>query len=95
MTEPDRYAAIEAEYASVLDQLSEPDVAKDRKVFLEASRRHKQLERIVVAAIRELRASEEDLQAAREMLEGGLRARKRELGRLGRGHRRREAPRRG
>jgi peptide chain release factor 1 len=69
MTEPDRYAAIEAEYASVVEELAQPDVARDRKRFLELSRRNKQLEG-VVAAIRELRAAEEDLHAAREMLEG-------------------------
>jgi peptide chain release factor 1 len=69
MTEPDRYAAIEAEYASVVDQLAQPDVAKDRKAFLDLSRRNKQLEG-VVAAIRELRGAEADLRAAREMLEG-------------------------
>ena len=68
MTEPDRYAAIEAEYATVVDQLAQPDVAKDRKVFLDLSRRNKQLEG-VVGAIHELRGATEDLQAAREMLE--------------------------
>ena len=65
MTEPDRYAAIEAEYASVVDQLAEPDVAKDRKLFLDLSRRNKQLEG-VVAAIRELRAATERPRSRRE-----------------------------
>jgi peptide chain release factor 1 len=68
MIEPERYAAIEAEYASVIDQLAQPDVARDRKLFLELSRRNKQLEG-VVAAIRELRAADADLDAAREMLD--------------------------
>ncbi|HWD24296.1 MAG TPA: peptide chain release factor 1 [Acidimicrobiales bacterium] len=68
MTEPDRYAAIEAEYAAVVQQLSQPDVARDRKLFLELSRKNKQLEGIV-GAIHELRAAEADLAAAREMLE--------------------------
>lgn len=68
MVEPDRYTAIEAEYAALLDQLAQPDVARDRKRFLELSRRNKQLEGIV-EAIRALRAADADLQAAREMLQ--------------------------
>jgi peptide chain release factor 1 len=68
MTEVDRYGAIEAEYAAVVEKLSQPDVARNRKLFLELSRKNKQLEG-VVGAVRELRAAKEDLQAASEMLE--------------------------
>ena len=66
MTEPDRYAAIEHEYESVLAELAGPDAARDRKRFLELSRAHTQLEG-VVTAIRDLRAASDDATAAREL----------------------------
>ena len=69
MDQPDRLADIEREYEEVLAALSEPDVANDRKRFLELSRRHKHLEALVEAS-RHLRAAQGDLAAAKEMFEG-------------------------
>ena len=63
----DRRDALVEEYESLLAALSEPDVARDRKRFLEMSRRHHQLEP-VVGAILALRGATEDLAAANEML---------------------------
>jgi peptide chain release factor 1 len=75
----DRLAEIEREYEEVLERLSDPDVSKDRKVFLELSRRHKSLE-ATVHAIRAMRSAREDVDAARDMLEDAS-ASDRELGR--------------
>ena len=68
MEELTRAAAIEQEYADVLQALSDPELVRDRTAFREASQRHKQLEE-VVRAIRALRAANEDLTAAHEMLD--------------------------
>ncbi len=68
MAESDRYDELEAEYARVVEGLVDPDLLKDRKRFLELSRRNKHLEPIV-ATIAAVRAAEEDLAAAREMFE--------------------------
>jgi peptide chain release factor 1 len=68
MADADRYSEIEAEYARVVDGLVDPDLLKDRKHFLELSRRIKHLEPIV-ATISQLRAGESDVEAAREMFE--------------------------
>jgi peptide chain release factor 1 len=64
----DRLAEIEREYEDVLVRLSDPDVSKDHKVFLDLSRRHKNLE-ATVHAIRAMRAARADVAVAREMLE--------------------------
>ena len=68
MAESDRFEEIEAEYARVVSGLADPDLLKDRKRFLELSRRNKQLEP-VVATISALRGAEEDVAAAKEMFE--------------------------
>ena len=68
MAESDRFDEIEAEYARVVAGLSDPDLLKDRKRFLELSRRNKQLEP-VVGTIQSLRAAQEDVAAAKEMFE--------------------------
>ena len=68
MAESDRFEELEAEYARVVAGLSDPDLLKDRKRFLELSRRNKQLEP-VVQTIQSLRAADEDLVVAREMFE--------------------------
>ncbi len=77
--EPRRFVALEREYEDVLAELSQPDVASDRRRFLQLSRRHKELEP-VVACWRALESADADLQAAREMLEDAPAA-ERELGR--------------
>lgn len=64
----DRLAEFEHEYDEVLRALSEPDVASDRKRFLELSRRHKHLEAIVNAG-RALSRAQDDVEAAKEMFE--------------------------
>ncbi len=63
----DRLPALEREYELVLAQLADPDVIADRARLRDVSRRHRELE-AVVAAARERRAVEGDLQAAREMI---------------------------
>jgi peptide chain release factor 1 len=68
VAESDRFDEIEAEYARVVSGLTDPDLLKDRKRFLELSRRNKQLEPVVVT-IEALRAAEADVAAAKEMFE--------------------------
>jgi peptide chain release factor 1 len=68
MAETDRYSELEAEYARVVEGLVDPDLLKDRKRFLELSRRIKHLEPIM-ATITQLRAGESDVAAAHEMFE--------------------------
>ena len=51
MKENERLAEIEREYESVLQKLSEPDAASDRKAFLELGRRHKNLLHAFTAAL--------------------------------------------
>jgi peptide chain release factor 1 len=80
VAESDRFGEIETEYARVVSGLSDPDLLKDRKRFLELSRRNKQLEP-VVAAIQALRAAEVDVAVAKEMYEETPGA-ERELARL-------------
>jgi len=63
----DHREALVTEYDALLASLSEPDVARDRKRFLEMSRRRHQLEP-VVTLILALRVAGEDLAAANEML---------------------------
>jgi peptide chain release factor 1 len=66
MSDATRFDELEREYAEVLAALSEPDVVRDRKRFLDLSRRHKQLEEVVLAA-RNVESARADLEAAREM----------------------------
>lgn len=68
VAENDRFEEFEREYEEVLRDLSQPDVASDRKRFLELSRRHKQLEAIVNAG-RLLQSAKGDVDAAKEMFE--------------------------
>lgn len=68
MADTDRYSELEAEYARVVEGLVDPDLLKDRKRFLELSRRIKHLEPIM-ATITQLRAGESDVAAAHEMFE--------------------------
>ncbi len=69
MDERRRLEELEGEYEAVVARLAEPELARDRRAFLEASRRHKELEPIV-RTIRELERSAGDVAVAREMLEG-------------------------
>ncbi len=62
----DRLPGLEREYELVIAQLADPEVIADRARLREVSRRHRELE-AVVAAARERRSVEGDLQAAREM----------------------------
>lgn len=66
MSETNRFDELEREYDDVVASLSEPDVASDRRRFLELSRRLKTLEPIV-RTIRSLDAGRGDVAAAREM----------------------------
>jgi peptide chain release factor 1 len=63
----DRLAALEQEYDDVLTRLADPEVIGDQKALLDASRRHKELEPVVLA-YREYRHARDDLEAARGML---------------------------
>jgi peptide chain release factor 1 len=63
----DRLAALEQEYDAVLARLADPEVIGDPKSLLAASRRHKELEPVVLA-YREYRHARDDLEAARGML---------------------------
>ena len=63
----DRLAALEQEYDAVLARLADPAVIADQKARLEASRRHKELEPVVLA-YRDYRQARDDLEAARGML---------------------------
>ena len=64
----DRLDELEAEFEDVVRQLSSAEVLADHDQLRTVGRRHSQLEPIV-RAVRELRAAEEDLDAARQMLE--------------------------
>ncbi len=64
-----RFGELELEYEAVLAELSQPDVATDRKRFLELSRRLKTIEPII-RAVRELSMALDDAAAARELVEG-------------------------
>jgi peptide chain release factor 1 len=66
----ERLAGLEGEYETVMIQLSDPDVLKDHRRLREVSRRHKELEPVILA-YREYRAMQSDLQAAQEMVEAG------------------------
>jgi peptide chain release factor 1 len=63
----ERLEGLEREYEGVMIQLSDPDVGGDPKRLRDMSRRHKDLEPVIVA-YREYRAAHEDLDTAREML---------------------------
>jgi peptide chain release factor 1 len=65
----DRLAALEDEFRSVEARLSDPSVFDDNAAYVQLTRRHRELEPIV-AAVRARRQASEDLEAAREMLEG-------------------------
>ena len=63
----DRLAALEKEYDDVLARLADHEVIADPRALLEASRRHKELEPVVLA-YRDYRQARDDLDAARGML---------------------------
>jgi len=63
----DRLAALETEYDDVLARLADHEVIADPRALLEASRRHKELEPVVLA-YRDYRQARDDLEAARGML---------------------------
>ncbi len=63
----DRLPGLEREYELVLAQLADPAVLADRARLRDVSRRHRELEAVVLAA-RERRVVEGDLGAAREMI---------------------------
>lgn len=63
----DRLTALEAEYESVLAELSDPATSADPHRLRDVARRHKELEE-VVGTWRHLQQAEEDLATAREML---------------------------
>jgi len=65
--DPERLAAWEREYKSVLDSLADPAVVADQARLRDASRTHKDLEGLLSVA-RRLRQSEDDLDTARQML---------------------------
>jgi peptide chain release factor 1 len=69
MFDPSRFGELELEYQAVLSELSQPNVATDRKRFLELSRRLKAIEPII-RAVRELSMALDDAAAARELVEG-------------------------
>jgi peptide chain release factor 1 len=62
----DRLAGLEKEYEGVMASLGDPAVLGDQKKLREVSRRHKQLEPVVLA-YREYRQAHDDLAAAKEM----------------------------
>jgi peptide chain release factor 1 len=65
--DPERLAAWEREYKSVLDSLADPAVVADQARLRDASRAHKDLEALLSVA-RRIRQSEDDLDTARQML---------------------------
>ena len=65
----ERLAELAAEYENVLGQLSDPAVIADQRRLREVSRRHHELERVVVA-YRSYQRAAEDLVVAREMYSG-------------------------
>ncbi len=62
----DRLDELEREHEQVLERLADPEVISDRRLLRELSRRHSQLEPIVVLS-RDLRRAVADRDAAREM----------------------------
>ncbi|MDQ6837128.1 MAG: PCRF domain-containing protein, partial [Actinomycetota bacterium] len=60
----ERLAKLDDEYEHVLTELSDPDVVTDQRRLRDMSRRHKQLEPVVLA-YRELQAATDDGDAAR------------------------------
>ncbi len=64
---PDRLADLEREYDAVVAELEDPSTAADPRRLRDLSRRHHQLEQVVVVW-RGLQEAEADLDAAREML---------------------------
>jgi peptide chain release factor 1 len=62
----DRLAALEKEYEDVLLDLSDNEVLTDQRRLREVSRKHKQLEPIVLA-YRDYRSAHEDLEVAKEL----------------------------
>ncbi|MCU1381160.1 MAG: prfA [Acidimicrobiales bacterium] len=65
----DRLERLEDEFRSVEARLSDPKVFEDNAAYVKLTRRHRELEP-VVAAVRARRQAAEDLEAAREMLDG-------------------------
>jgi peptide chain release factor 1 len=63
----ERLEGLEREYETVLIQLSDPDVVGDQKRLRDVSRRHRELEPVVLA-YRDYRAASGDRDTAREML---------------------------
>ena len=63
----DRLEELEREYEAILIRLSDPAVVGDHRLLRDVSRRHRELEQVVVA-FRQYKAAEGDLAAAREML---------------------------
>ncbi len=63
----DRLAGLESEYETVLVQLSDPAVIADQRRLREASRRHRELEPVVLA-YRDYRGVLADIEAAKELL---------------------------
>ncbi|MFV0317177.1 MAG: peptide chain release factor 1 [Microthrixaceae bacterium] len=63
-----RLEGIERDYANYEAQLADPEVVADRERFVAVSRRYKELEP-VVATFSELRSTEDDLEAAEELIE--------------------------
>ena len=63
----DRLEGLEREYEGVLIQLSDPDVVGDQRRLKDVSRRHRELEPVVLA-YREYRTALDDRDTAKEML---------------------------
>ncbi|MGH9101487.1 MAG: peptide chain release factor 1 [Acidimicrobiales bacterium] len=63
----DRLSELREEHASVLSQLADPDVFSDQRRFRDLSRRHKELEAVMVADAA-ARETSGDLEAARELV---------------------------
>lgn len=64
----DRVASLEREYENVVVELGDPSVYGDQKRFKELSRRHKELEAIVLT-YRKLNSIKEDIDSAREIIQ--------------------------
>jgi len=62
----DRLSGLEEEYETVVARLGDPDVLSDQKKLRELSRRHKQLEPIVLA-YRSYKSASDDLEVAKEL----------------------------
>ena len=74
----DRLVGLEREYETVLIQLSDPDVVGDPRRLRDVSRRHRELEPVVLA-YREYRTALDDQETAREMLAEASAADEREM----------------